>query len=253
MEPALISLSALIGQVGLVGTASLIALHLADRNVAEDELRAVVHVESVSTLRNALRTCEIHEYASSIKRAARGLTFWHITDIGKAIVSRVISLLGLPGASTTADSRLIAPPAAAAADFREKKFFSGASSSSSDLDQSSGSDQIQIEEEEDGREFKKFLCREFGLTGAPARQLIDDPRIWSDDVVAWILTVRQMARDKFRFRKSPEAYALGCLLKAGGPEQPSKEFEYQAKPVIDRYWQQFQQAKQIRGDNDDRP
>lgn len=241
MEPALSSLSMLIGQVGLVGTASLIALHLADRNVAEDELRAIVHVESASTLRNALRTCEIHDYASSVKRAARGLTFWHITTIGKSIVSQAISLIGLPHGFRPANPEQIALPAAESAE--EKNFFS-ASSSSSDQIINSGSDLTdQIEEEEDGVEFKKFLCREYGITGDRARQIVEDKRIWSDDLVAWILHAKQMARNGTRFRKSPEAYAIGCLLKEDGPDEPPNAAIHEARPIIDMYWRQFQERK----------
>jgi len=62
-----------------------------------------------------------------------------------------------------------------------------------------------------------------------------------------------MKRDGFRFRKSPEAYALACLLKDGGPEQPSKDMQNNAKPVLDAYWQRYQQRKkwsQTEGNDD---
>lgn len=248
MEPALSSLSSLIGQVGLIGTGCLIALHLADRHVAEDELCAIVHIDSVSTLRRHLRNCEIHEYATSLKRQLKGITFWHITDIGKAIIANAISLLGLPSASTghpaaaTAQPRLIAPGLDV---IEEKNFFSALSSSSSDLiDQSSKSGSEDQIEEEEGREFKKFLCREYNLTGERAQAVIDDPRIWSEDLVAWIFQVRQMARDKFKFRKSPESYALACLLKPDGPDRPSDDALSNSRRSLDLYWAQFQQRKQ---------
>jgi len=245
MESALRILSTAIGEVGTIGLSCLMALHIADRNVPETELMATVHVESLSTLRRHLNFCSAHEYASMIKRSRAAAALWHITDIGRSLVIRVISLLaGLPGASTTAEPRpLITAPGPGQSVVEEKIFFFTPSSSSSDLDQSSGSDQIQIEEEEDGREFKKFLCREFNLTGEPAQRLIDDARIWSDDVVAWIVQARAMQRNGFKFRKSPESYALGCLLKDNGPDMPSDEALHNSRPALERYWQQFQNRR----------
>src|SRR5512139_45987 len=92
-------ISTTIGEVGAVGMACLLALHVADRNMAEDELLAIVHVESLSTLRRHLNFCAAHDYVSMVKRSVRQSALWHITDLGKSIILRVISLFGLPGVS----------------------------------------------------------------------------------------------------------------------------------------------------------
>lgn len=244
-------ISTTIGEVGAVGLACLLALHVADRNLAEDELLAIVHIESVATLRKHLNFCAMHDYASAVKRSVKQSVLWHITDIGKSIVLRVISLFGLPGASTgmtaaTAQPRLIALPLPPSGS--EKNFFSASSSSSSDPDQiiESGSD--QIEEEEDGVEFKKFLCREYGFTGERAQQLIADPRIWSDDIEAWMWHVQEMERRGTKFRKSREAYVLGCLLKPDGPDRAPVDAERGCQFTLNQHWEQFQRAKQIRNE-----
>ena len=234
-------ISTTIGEVGAVGLACLLALHVADRNLAEDELLAIVHIESVATLRKHLNFCAMHDYASAVKRSVKQSVLWHITDIGKSIVLRVISLFGLPrGLPVPANPELIALPLPPAA--TEKNFFS-ASSSSSDLIDQSQSDSDLIEEEEDGVEFKNFLCREYGFTGERAQQIVDDKRIWSEDIVAWMFHVRQMARDGFKFRKSPESYAISCLLKPDGPDLPSADDLKQSRITLDDYWREFQAKK----------
>jgi hypothetical protein len=244
MELSLRVLSTTIGEVGLVGLACLFALHVADRNVSEDELLATVHVESISTLRRHLNFCAMHEYASMVKRSVKQSALWHITDIGKAIVLRVISLFGLPGGlPIPADTKQITAPGEP---IREKNFFSAPSSSSSDqIDLSqSESDQNQIEEEEE-RAFKRFLCTAYGLTGDRAEQVIADQRIYAEDICAWMWQVRKMERGGFKFRKSSAAYALGCLLKDGGPDRAPKDAEYGSKFNLDQCWGAFQRARAV--------
>jgi hypothetical protein len=249
IEPLRI-LSTTIGEIGTVGMACLIALHIADRNVSEPDLMIAVHVDSISTLRRHLSSCAAHDYASMIKPGRLAAAMWHITDIGKSIIMRVISLLGLPrGTSTGTIAATPAHPALITAPeldvTAEKNFFSGASSSSSDLIDQSGSDQTdQIEEEEeDGRDFKIFLCREYGFTGDRAAQMIADPRIWSDDICAWMYRVAQMRKNGFKFRKSAEAYALSCLLKPEGPDEPDAEAREASRWQLDQYWQRFCAAR----------
>ena len=244
-------ISTTIGGVGAGGLACLLALHVADRNLAEDELLAIVHIESVATLRKHLNFCAMHDYASAVKRSVKQSVLWHITDIGKSIVLRVISLFGLPrGLPVPANPELIALPLLPAgipgADVEKK--FSSALSSSSDLINQSQSDSDLIEEEEDGVEFKKFLCREYGFTGERAQQLIADPRIWSDDIEAWMWQVHDMERRGTKFRKSREAYVLGCLLKPGGPDRAPYEAEQGSRFDLNQHWEQFQRAKQARNE-----
>ena len=252
LDPALRILSTTIGEIGTIGLSCLMALHIAGSHVSEDDLMATVHVDSLSTLRRHLNSCAAHDYASMIKRSRAAAALWHITDIGKSIVIRVISLLGLPPAASTTggEPRLITAPDDLTL-ATEKNFFSALSSSSSDLDQNSGSDQIdQIEEEEDGREFKNFLCRKYDLTGEAARRIIDDPRIWSEDLVAWMAQVYDMQRNGTKFRKSPESYAIGCLLKESGPDRPSDTALHNSRRALDLYWDQFCKERQtsMKGD-----
>lgn len=121
-------------------------------------------------------------------------------------------------------------------------FFPALSSSSDQSVQSvvSDSDQITSEEEErPNREFKAWLCKEYGLTGDRARQIIDDDRIWGDDICAWMHQVLQMKRAGYKFRKSAESYAIACLLKPTGPDEPPASARHNAN--TDWYWNLFEQ------------
>jgi hypothetical protein len=218
MEQELLTLSSLIGDVGLIGAASLIALHMAGRNVAEEELCLITKVDSLATLRKYLRKCEILEYATSIQRAAKEKIFWHITNLGRTALRAALSLLGLPGASTD-DLSVIAPAdshlrLAPAPDGQEKNFFLVPSSSSDQiLDQASDQILDQIKSEEEEIAFKKILCRQFGFTGQKAIVMQESADITPALICGWMAQVGQMKRDNFKFRKTPESYALGCLIK----------------------------------------
>ncbi len=234
IEVGLAALSLLIGQVGLLGATCLIALHLADRNVGEDELLAIVHVNSLSTLRIALRGCEIHDYASCVKRQPKSVAFWHITTPGRALVAQAISLAGLPGGfPPPADSSLIASASSPAAPVVQKKnFFSGASSSSSDQIDRSGSNQIdQIEEEEDESE-KIFKAQDDEhlvqlldareITGPRRLELEQDRWVTYQRARHWFDAVDRMQQSGFKFRRSKDAYAAACLLNHDEPPDPWK-------------------------------
>lgn len=120
-------------------------------------------------------------------------------------------------------------------------FFPSLSSSSDQSVQSSNpdSDQIKSEEEErPNRDFKTYLCKEYGFTGDRARQIIEDDRIWGEDICAWMHQVLQMKRDGYKFRKSAESYALACLLKPGGPDEPPETARHNAN--TDWYWNKFE-------------
>jgi len=129
-----------------------------------------------------------------------------------------------------------------ASDHLLPKISVGASSSSSSdpSDRSVQSELIesdQTEEEGDEREFKGWLCQHYGVTGDKAKVVIADKRILSDDLVAWMLQVGQMKRDGFKFKKSPEAYALHCLLKG---DEPNQHALHQARSITDGHWREFQ-------------
>ncbi len=254
MEPALASLSSLIGQVGLIGTGCLIALHLADRNVAEDELLAIVHIDSVSTLRRHLRNCEIHEYATKVQRVIKGSTFWHITDVGRHVIGTAISLLGLPSASTgstaTAQPRLIAAPDVLDV-IGEKNFFSAPSSSSSSSDLIDQSDRsIDFEEEEEMPDEKNFSetaeaarvaavtrwCDLQTVTGEKRKQLIADRWCTVERLSAWLSEMQhrsEIGAIKFRSRYGALNYTLTCCLNHDDPPDRFSEWrEHQTVQVV---------------------
>lgn len=246
MEPAILSLKNLTADVGHIGVVSLLVLHLADpRHVREDELMVIAKVDSLSTLRNWLSKCELLQYVSRLKKNTKDkFQWWHITDIGKNALSCALSMLGLPGTSTggllpaaTADSQTSA--------VTEKNFFSLPSSSSSDqiIDQNSNqdSDLIESEEEENEADFKKFLCQQYGFTGPKAAALIDDSRVTPELICGWMAAVTRLKREKFHFRKTPESYALGCLLKPEGQDVdlPPQEDLHNSTFALELYWRQF--------------
>lgn len=129
-------------------------------------------------------------------------------------------------------------------------------SSSSDLvfDQSVSnqiSDQDQSEEEEpnaenriiEDRGFKAWLCKHYGLTGYKAQAVITDDTLTPEDLIAWMCQVGQMKQAKFPFKKSPEAYALHCLLitdRHPRRDAPNDQAIHMMQIEIDHYWQQYQ-------------
>jgi len=130
--------------------------------------------------------------------------------------------------------------------------FSVAASSSSDhsdrstLDQKSDQDQDQKSEEEDtggenraieDRGFKTWLCKHYGLTGDKAQAVIADDTLTPEDLIAWMCQVNQMKARGYKFKKSPEAYALHCLAKR---DQPTDAAVHLMQIEIDHYWQQYQ-------------
>lgn len=122
----------------------------------------------------------------------------------------------------------------------------GAPSSSSDLIDQSVSDQIKSdqseEEEAEEVEFKQYLCKEYGFTGDKARALMADKSIFGKDVCAWMSAVKTMKKNGFRFSKSPEAYALHCLLKKPYCE-PNDAAVRDGREADDYHWRIFQQRK----------
>ncbi len=131
-----------------------------------------------------------------------------------------------------------------------------APSSSSDLifDQSVSnqiSDQDQSEEEEpnaenrviEDRGFKAWLCKYYGLTGDKAQAVITDDTLIPEDLIAWMCQVSAMKQGKFPFKKSPEAYALHCLLitdKHPRRDTPNDRAVHMMQIEIDHLWQQYQ-------------
>jgi hypothetical protein len=119
---------------------------------------------------------------------------------------------------------------------------SGGLSSSSDLisDQSiSDQESDQSEEEDTDRKFKAYLCGKFGFTGERAALVIADDAITADDIGAWIEQVKRMKRNNFKFKKSPEAYALYCLLHHDKADEAARR---ECQQMLDRYWDSFNVA-----------
>jgi len=117
-----------------------------------------------------------------------------------------------------------------------KEVFLPPSSSSSSDPGSDQSDQIRSglvpEEEEESRQEKYHLARQYNLTGRMAQSIIEDAWITPLRLVAWMVKVHSMARDGFGFRKSPEAYAIMCLLKH---HEPPNDALHQAPALLDVY------------------
>lgn len=78
--------------------------------------------------------------------------------------------------------------------------------------------QADPEEEERQRE-KNYLVAYYGITGKMAQALVEDSWISSEHIVAWMSHVHGLQRDGRKFRKSPEAYAITCLLNHHEPPQ----------------------------------
>jgi hypothetical protein len=95
------------------------------------------------------------------------------------------------------------------------------------------SDQIRSDpEEEEAKRYKIYLNREFGFTGEKAAELVRDPWVTPLLMVAWMAQVGQMQRDGFKFTKSPEAYAIRCLLRH---DEPNKAALHLAPQTLEQH------------------
>jgi hypothetical protein len=262
LEPPLRFISTAIGEVGAIGMTCLLALHAADRNMAEDELMAIVHVESVATLRRHLNFCAMHEYASMVRKSIKSSSLWHITDLGRSIVLKVISLLGLPSASTgdnaaTAQPRLIAAPLPPEA--TEKNFFSALSSSSSSVINQASNFDLDLEEEETG--VKKIStelaeaarvsavtrwCDLKGVTGEKRARVLADRWCTVERLSAWLEEMRHRGEInliKFRNKYGPLNYAITCCLNHDDP--PDRYAEYKAHSAANVEREESEDAPEI--------
>ncbi len=106
------------------------------------------------------------------------------------------------------------------------------SSSSDQINQNQESLIRSDPEEEEARRQKIYLNREYGLTGEAAAKIADDPDVTPLLLVAWMGQVGQMKRDGFRFTKSPEAYAIRCLLRH---DEPNREALHLAPRTLDQH------------------
>jgi hypothetical protein len=106
------------------------------------------------------------------------------------------------------------------------------SSSGPIFDQASqnGSDRSDSEEEEIRQ--KNYLNQKYNLTGEKARALVADPWVTPLRLVAWMGQVLQMKRDGFKFTKSPEAYAIRCLLRH---DEPNREAYHLAPRTLEEH------------------
>lgn len=92
--------------------------------------------------------------------------------------------------------------------------------------------QIRSESEEEDARCKIYLNRKLGFTGAKAQALVNDPLVTPLLMVAWMAQVGQMKRDGTKFYKSPEAYAISCLLRH---DEPNAEAMHLAPQTLDQY------------------
>ncbi len=92
--------------------------------------------------------------------------------------------------------------------------------------------QIRSESEEEDSRCKIYLNKKYGLTGAKAQALLDDPLVTPLLMVAWMAQVYQMKRDGTKFYKSPEAYAISCLLRH---DEPNEKAMHLAPQTLDQY------------------
>jgi len=132
----------------------------------------------------------------------------------------------------------------------------------SDQDQDQRSDQKSEEEDTDGenrliedRGFKMWLCKYYGLTGDKAQAVIADDTLTPEDLIAWMCQVNAMKQAKFKFNKSPEAYALHCLLvttKHPKRDAPNDQAVHMMQIQIDHLWDQYQ-AQISRVDQPEQP
>jgi len=122
-------------------------------------------------------------------------------------------------------------------------------SSSSDLirDRSDQSDQSSEEEEGNLRK-KRYLVRQYNLTGEKAAALLADPWVTPLRLVAWMQQVGEMKRNKFPFTKSPEAYAIRCLLRH---DDPNRAAYHLAPAALDQYIRQLDLIESYTDDEDD--
>lgn len=104
-----------------------------------------------------------------------------------------------------------APPVALSANLLVDFLPANPSSSSDQIkDQSVFSDQS---EEEEASRHKIYLLKKHNISGPKAAQLAADPWVTPLRLTAWLLQIGEMKRSGFKFRKSPEAYAISCLLR----------------------------------------
>ena len=115
------------------------------------------------------------------------------------------------------------------------------SSSSDQISDQFESDQISDRSEEDGsdREFRAWLCRHYGFTGDKASAVIESKSITPEFVVSWMCQVSTMRQSKFKFNKSPEAYALHCILNPKHYDPPEDAI-HMMRTEIGFFRQQFQ-------------
>jgi DNA-binding MarR family transcriptional regulator len=127
-------------------------------------------------------------------------------------------------------------------------FLPATSSSSSDLIRSEDSDLIRSDpEEEETNRHKIYLTQKYGLTGEKAAALAADPWITPLRLVAWMQQVKEMKRAGFKFTKSPEAYAISCLLRH---DEPNQNAYHLAPAMLDEHLRWLPNAEEEEEDQD---
>ncbi len=203
-------------QVTPLGLSILFVLWAMPRPLYETEIARLIGRER-HTLASLIPSLEMFGFVAGV--GARPRQRWTLTERARQLL--------LPGLMV------------------EKLPLAPSSSSDQIRDQSDQSDQIEEEEE---MEQKIYLCREYNLTGPKAEALQTDPWVTPLRLCAWLGQVMQMAHDKFPFRKSPEAYAIACLLRH---DEPSRDALHIAYATLDFYLRQMPHGDDDEDDEDD--
>lgn len=177
---------------------------------------------------------------------------WHVSPTATATL-QLHAAQGLLVPASTGTPASTDAPAPTGALLLPKISVSPSSSSDLVFDQSVSnqiSDQDQSEEEEptaenrviEDRGFKAWLCKHYGLTGDKAQAVITDDTLIPEDLIAWMCQVSAMKQGKFPFKKSPEAYALHCLLitdRHPRRDAPNDQAIHMMQIQIDHLWTQY--------------
>ncbi len=223
-----------IGQIDHLGLVVLcaLALHFPEPVKTARLARLTKTGDIRKTLQPALDACEICGYAT--RTGSPRYESWHITDIGRSILNRLI-------ASTAASTRLL--PRQPALPFNlDSEESSGAlsalgdpvmskpligenlsparSSSSIKIDLNS-IDRSIIEEEETERISAERWCDAHRITGDKRRAILSDPFCTADRLEAWLREWTRLGQtakgEPFRSKFGPLNYAVACCLNHDDP------------------------------------
>lgn len=197
-----IEIATFMRQVTPIGLSVLFVLWAMPRPLFETEVSRLIGRER-HTVANLMPNLELFGFVTHIGEKPRQR--WTLTDRARQLM--------LPAMV----EKLPLPP----------------SSSSDPFFQSINQIRSESEEEEatvENLPEKAYLLKKYNITGPKAAAVLADAWIDPLRLVAWMLQVHQMQRDKFPFTKSPESYALACLLRH---DEPSQSAMHQAPALLD--------------------